>query len=72
MRVVPEVITTLTKLLEYDDNSYYAIDYTGAMQQLNDSLRLLVENQYYIIALLVVLICIMLVLIFAYVFRSRF
>lgn len=70
--VMSEVITTLTKLLEYDDNSYYAIDYTGAMQQLNDSLKLLVENQYYIIALLVVLVCVVLVLIFAFVFRSRF
>lgn len=69
---MPEVITTVTKLLEYDDNSYYAIDYTGAMQQLNDSLAVIADNQSYIMALLVVLICVVLVLIFACVFRSRF
>lgn len=69
---MPEVITTVTKLLEYDDNSYYAIDYTGAMQQLNGSLAVIADNQGYIIALLVVLICVLLVLIFACVFRSRF
>ena len=67
-----EVITTVTKLLEYDDNSYYAIDYTGALQALNDSLNELITNQYYMIALLAVLICVLLVFVFGFAFRSRF
>lgn len=69
---MPEVITTVTKLLEYDDNSYYAIDYTGAMQQLNDSLAVIALNQQYLIVLIAVLVALVAVFIFVFAFRSHF
>lgn len=66
-----EVITTVTKLLEYDDNSYYAIDYTGAMQQLNESLNTLITQQAVIICLIACLIALIAVVVFALAYKHK-
>lgn len=66
-----EVITTVTKLLEYDDNSYYAIDYTGALQSLNDSLNTLIVQQSVIICFIACLIAMFAIAIFAVAYKHK-
>lgn len=73
-----EFITTTQKLLEYDDNSYYAIDYTGALQTIHEDLQsysetstMIVNNQLITITLLGSLIGVLIVLIFVLSFKFK-
>ena len=60
------------RLFEISEFGYYGLDYGDAIQQMGETLAVLVQCQYYIIAMLAVLVCALLMFIFGYAFRSRF
>ena len=60
------------RLFEISEFGYYGLDYGDAVQRMGETLTVLVQCQYYIIAMLAVLVCALLMFIFGYAFRSRF